>query len=147
MIGDRRAAIWLFVVSGCALLQVMAASAQIGPVLSDADLIGQSDIIVTGRVTEIAAGFDDRTIYTYVTLDIADVLKGWVPERQIVIKQLGGRVGNLEQGVPGQATFARGEQVLLFLQARASDLTLTTTALWQGKIGRASCRERVYVLV
>jgi hypothetical protein len=51
-----------------------------------------------------------------VTLTLAEALKGWVPERQIVIKQLGGRVSDLEQAVPGQATFARGEEVLLFLQ-------------------------------
>jgi hypothetical protein len=68
-----------------------------------------------------------------VTLTLVEALKGWVPERQIVIKQLGGRVGDLEQAVPGQATFARGEEMLLFLQVRASDLTLSTMALWQGK--------------
>ena len=131
---DRRFGVWLLLVCTCALLPLITASAQIGSALSDADLIRQSDIIVTGRVTEIAAGFDDRTIYTYVTIDVADVLKGWVPEPQIVIKQPGGRVGDLEQQVPeGQAAFTRGEQVLIFLHARASDFTLSPTALWQGK--------------
>ena len=128
-----RGKVRLFVVCGCALIQVIAASAQIELTLSDGDLIAQSDVIVTGRVTEIATGFDDRTMYTYVTVDLADVLKGWVPERQITIKQLGGRVGDLDHRVPGQARFARGEEVLLFLHARASDLTLSTIALSQGK--------------
>lgn len=133
MMRDRGATVRLFVVCGCALLQVIAASAQIESTLSDGDLIAQSDVIVTGRVTEIATGFDDRTTYTHVTIDLADVLKGWVPERQITIKQLGGRVGDLGHRVPGQARFARGEEVLLFLHARASDLTLSTIALSQGK--------------
>ena len=123
----------LIVGCACAWLRVTAAGAQTGAVLSDADLVAQSDVIITGRVAGIATAFDDRTIYTYVTVDRVDVLKGWVREPQVVLKQLGGRVGDLEQRVPGQPTFARGEEVLLFLRARATDLTLSTTALWQGK--------------
>jgi hypothetical protein len=103
------------------------------PVLSDADLIAESDVIVTGRVARIAMDTDDRTIYTYVTVDVASVLKGWVPERQIVIKQPGGRVGDVEHVVPGRATFERDEALLVFLQRRGGDPALTTTALWQGK--------------
>jgi hypothetical protein len=124
----------LFFICSCIVLSVIITpAAQNRSVLSDADLIAKSDVIVTGRVATIAAGIDDRTIYTYVTVDIATVLKGWVPERKIVIKQLGGRIGDLEQVVVNRATFERGEEVLLFLEAGRRDFTLSTTALWQGK--------------
>src|SRR5258708_29321993 len=86
--------IWPFLV-----ITAPAAQSRSVGVLSDADLVAKSDVVVTGRVAKIATGLDDRTIYTYVTVDIATVLKGWVPERQIVINQFGGRVADLERVV------------------------------------------------
>ena len=42
-------------------------------------------------VIDVSVGRDSRTqrIYTFVTLAVEDALKGDIPERQIVIKQLG----------------------------------------------------------
>ena len=119
----KRATLRVAVAVWCALLQMISASAQVEPALSDNELIGRSDIIVTGRVRDVAAGLDDRMPYTYVTVDVGDVLKGWVPERQIILKQL----------APDPGAFVNGEEVLLFLHARAGDRTLTTTALSQGR--------------
>ena len=94
-----------------------------------------STAIVVGRVSDIATGRDIRTdaIHTYVTVVVADVLKGEIPERTIVVKQLGGRLADVQLEVADQASFVRGEEVLLFLDARRRDHTLYTTALWQGK--------------
>lgn len=107
----------------------------VAPTWSIDDLTGFSRAIVTGRVVDVAVGRDLATeaIYTYVTLSVADVLKGDIPERAITIKQLGGDMGSEGLRVTDQATFAIGEDVLLFLESRPRDGTLYTSALWQGK--------------
>ena len=111
-----------------------ARAAAIGaPRWTDAELATFSDVILTGRVADVATGWDGPTIYTYATIDVDRVLKGWVPEHRIVIKQLGGRVDDLALIIDAQASFAAGERVLLFLEVRPRDRTLSTTALWQGK--------------
>ena len=132
----------------CALTaSVGVARASAAPVWSDDDLARFSAAIVVGHVADVAFGRDIRTdaIHTYVTVVVADVLKGEIPERTIVIKQLGGRVGDQHFEVADQASFARGEDVLLFLDVRRRDQTLYTTALWQGKwtVQRDAAGERI----
>src|SRR2546428_12912397 len=124
---------WLLAV--CALAAGASLARASSPKWTDDELAHLSDAIVTGRVTDVAAGRDARTnaIYTYVTVLVDQVLKGDIAEREIVVKQVGGEIGNEGLGVPEQALFARGENVLLFLEARRRDGTLYTSALWQGK--------------
>lgn len=111
------------------------AYADVAPRWTDAQLVGFADVILRGRVTGVGAALDDRvgTPYTYVAVDVSKVLKGALPDRRVTIKQLGGRVGSTALDIAGQPTFTRGEDVLLFLEIRPRDRTLTTTALWQGK--------------
>lgn len=94
-----------------------------------------SNAIVIGRVEAITAGRDPMTggIYTYVTLQPSAILKGTFGAGPVVIKQLGGVIGDEGLAVAGQACFVVGEEVLLFLEARPRDRTLYTSALWQGK--------------
>src|SRR6266545_3182681 len=82
-----------------------------------AELASHSDVILSGRVGDMTAGRDGAT---YITLDVDEVLKGWVPERQIILKQR------------EEASFATGEAVLVFLSIQL-DRTLSTTAGWRGK--------------
>jgi hypothetical protein len=111
------------------------AHADSAPRWTDAQLAGFSDVIVRGRVTRVAVAPDQHVgaLYTYVTLDVADVVKGPVRDRKIIIKQLGGRSGSTALAIAGQPTFAVGEDVVVFLEVRPRDRTLSTTALWQGK--------------
>jgi hypothetical protein len=112
----------------CVLLFVAAlqslAIADETPRWSAAELASHSDVMLTGRVADLAASREAGPRYTYVTLDVDDVLKGSVPQRQVILKQL-------ERA--GEASFVRGEAVLVFLTARPGDRTLSTTAGWQGK--------------
>src|SRR5712692_4759414 len=120
----------------CALaIAASVARADIAPAWSDDQLAQFSSAIVSGRVTDVSVGRDVQTgaIYTYVTLAVDEALKGDVPERTIVIKELGGLIGNTGLAVAEQALFSRGEDVLVFLETRPRDGTLYTTALWQGK--------------
>jgi hypothetical protein len=111
------------------------AFADIGPRWSDAELVALSEVILTGRVASVVSAWDATGggIYTYVTLDVSDVIKGWVPANRVVIKQLGGRVGDLRLAVAGQASFSPGEETVVFLEVRPRDDSLYTAALWQGK--------------
>jgi len=115
-------------------LTVAVASAH-NPKWSDDDLARFSSAIVSGRVTDIAAGRDLVTgaVHTYVTVAVDRVFKGDIPERQIVVKQLGGVWGTDHFVVFDQAEFVAGEDVLLYLEVRPRDRTLYTSALWQGK--------------
>ena len=117
------------------LVGAPSAGAQERPVSSDATLLALSDVVITGRVAGVATGWDTiaDAPYTYVTIDVGEVIKGWVFERQIILKQLGGNVDGVELSIGGQARFDRGENVLLFLSVRPRDATLMTTALAQGK--------------
>ena len=121
-----------------AALVVLAAApmalASSGPKWSTEQLADFSAAIVTGRVSAIVTATDaSGRIYTYVSVDITEVLKGSIAESQVVLKQAGGIVGELGLNVPGQATFSIGEEVLVFAEVRPRDATLYTTALWQGK--------------
>lgn len=109
--------------------------ADVSPRWTDVQLAGFSDVIIRGRVTRVAAGSDPRVhaLYTYVTLDVTDVIKGAVRDRSITIKQLGGKLGSSALVIAGQPTFATDEDVIVFLEIRPRDHTLSTTALWQGK--------------
>ena len=68
--------------------------ADAAPRWTDAQLVGFSDVIVRGRVTRVAVAPDPHVgaLYTYVTLDVAEVVKGPIRDRTIIIKQLGGRL-------------------------------------------------------
>jgi hypothetical protein len=120
----------LFVV----LVPVMSQAAN-GPRWSMSDLAFLADVVVTGRVASVTSGWDTQVnaIYTYVTIDVGEVLKGDIPDAQITLKQLGGVADGVGLSISDQAMFSVGEDVLLYLEARPRDATLYTTALWQGK--------------
>src|SRR5262245_60370302 len=132
--GCRRIVCCLILAGFAALASSRPAHAD-APTWNDAQLVGFSDVIVRGRTTRVAAGRDDLAgpIYTYVSIQVREVLKGSIDDTQVTIKQLGGRVGERELYIGGQPSFAVGEEVLLFLEVRPRDRTMTTTAGWQGK--------------
>ena len=118
-----------------ALLIARAAVASIAlPVTLDA-LITQSEVVVIGRVVATASAIDPgvNEVYTYVTVQPSEILKGLSGNGPFVVKQLGGIVGSRGVYVPGQATFNVGEETLLFLGARLRDRSLFTMGMWQGK--------------
>ena len=104
------------------------------PGLTEEELNRSSRAIVRGTVSGIGSAIDDQTelIYTYVALDVRTHVKGDLPER-IVIKQLGGRVGDLILRVADQAEFHQGDDVLLFLARRPRDGSLYTVNRAEGK--------------
>ena len=102
---------------------------------SDDALARASAAAVHGRVTSVTSAWDAEVndIYTYVSLDVLRSwgLDGW-PAR-VVVKQLGGVVGDTAFVVGGQARFEPGEEVLVFLDVRPRDNTLSVAGFEQGK--------------
>ncbi len=97
--------------------------------LSLDSLCRSSKIIVRGQVTARTAAWKGGRIYTRVTLRVTSSLRGKHRAGQSVsFWRLGGRVGRYVQIVRGAPTFHAGDQVLVFLNRRASRLFVTGMA-------------------
>jgi len=95
-------------------------------VLSVEELAKESDVVVIGRVREILparwdtadgrqpAELSGHKIYTDVVVEVEEYLKNPQPEKMITVRTEGGRAGNVEM-ITGDASFTRGERVVLFL--------------------------------
>lgn len=104
-------------------------------------LMTHSDSILIGTVTEKTEGFHKGLPYTEITLTVGQSLKG-SHGSTYTFRQFGlieprsmgdGRV-NLMVTPAGWPTYAKGEQVMLFLHKPASETGFQTTAgLTQGK--------------
>lgn len=89
--------------------------------LSVDEMARASSVVVHGTVTRVDAAWDDsRTrIFTEVDIDVSSYLSGQGPD-QVRIRQVGGRVGDVELRVTGQPSFAVGEEVVVFLEPDGS---------------------------
>jgi hypothetical protein len=89
--------------------------------LTDAELITHSRLIVSGTVVSLSSAWDDAgtMVWTYVEVLTDRLLKGRLTEETIVLKQLGGTVGDAGLRVSGQPEFRAGERVLLYLNSGA----------------------------
>jgi hypothetical protein len=118
-----------------ALLVVRAGDASAALYRSDDEIARHSAAAVRGRVVSLRSGWDTDAgaIYTLVTLDVT---RSWglpgAPAR-VEVKQLGGVVGDTALVVGGQARFVPGEDVLVFLDVRPRDGTLSVAGLDAGK--------------
>ncbi|HJZ69411.1 MAG TPA: matrixin family metalloprotease [Blastocatellia bacterium] len=101
---------------------------------SDTELIVNSRLILTGRVVSVTSTWDDQhsMVWTYVEVLVERTLKGELPDGTIVLKQMGGAVGESGVYVFGQSRFAPGERVLLYLNS-AKDGSLHVAHIFAGK--------------
>jgi hypothetical protein len=117
-----KAKVWPGVASSlfCAIWLALTAVSTLATsviVPSDDELTIGARAIVRGQVTNVASAFDEahNGIFTYITLEVAEVYKGVLPLGTLVIKEPGGIArdrGSLIYGIP---TFTVGERVLLYL--------------------------------
>jgi hypothetical protein len=108
-----------------ALTCPVAAEATVVGVLPEQLLTDQAQVIVIGQVTGIVSHWDpgQGQILTDITITVDEMLKGAVPTPELTIRQLGGKVGDLESRVDGSPQFALGER----------DGTLRVAHLYLGK--------------
>lgn len=76
----------------------------------------ESQLIVYGKVISQYSIWEDKSIYTYTTIEIYDVLKGNYKSNKVVVKQMGGTVGYISQVVDGTPKLELGKEVILFLR-------------------------------
>jgi hypothetical protein len=106
--------IWLLIV----MLSV-AASTQAGEAVpyTLAQRTQKAEVIVVAEVESMSSNWDNEghEIFTYITLRVTERIKGDIAGNQIVLRHLGGVVGNVESRVSGMPQFVRHEKVLVFL--------------------------------
>lgn len=110
----RRAAILGAVLCAVALACVDA-RATTAIQLTPEEQVAQSRAICLGRCTKIETRNVDGRIYTYVTLEVREVLKGDVIPGRLVIKQIGGEVGDFGEWIYGSPRFDVDRESLVFL--------------------------------
>lgn len=76
----------------------------------------ESQVIVYGRVLSSYSVWEDKSIYTYTTLEIKELIKGEYKSQKIVVKQMGGTVGYISQVVDGTPKLEIGKEYVLFLR-------------------------------
>jgi hypothetical protein len=98
------------------------------------ELSAFSTLVVRGRVLSVDEHWDAsvRAIYTYVTIERRETWKGSAPSPLLVVKLLGGRVGEMELRIHGTPAFAVGEDVALWLEVRPRDGSLYPAGLAGG---------------
>jgi len=103
---------------GIVMLSV-AASTQAGEIVpyTLAQRTQKAEFIVVAEVESISSAWNDQgtLIFTYIELRVLEKIKGNFQGDKIVLKHLGGVVGNVESHVSGMPQFARNEKVLVFL--------------------------------
>lgn len=105
--------------------------------LSVEEMSREAAAVVRGKVVSRQGAWDEeqRRIYTYTEVQVSETLhaKGSVPPT-LVIRTLGGEVGNIGMKVSGTPQMTPGEEVLLFLRIDALDASqFQVIGMAQGK--------------
>lgn len=81
------------------------------------ELVGRAQEIVVGQVVRQYSQWDEekKEIYTFTHLKVSERVKSNGGADEIVMRHLGGKVGDIESHVQGMPSFEEGERVLLFL--------------------------------
>jgi len=83
-----------------------------------AELTKQAEVIVVGKVTDVRSEWNsDKTrIFTKVSVDVAEYVKGETPTKTLIITQLGGEIDGVGELYTHTPTFSQGEEVLVFVK-------------------------------
>jgi hypothetical protein len=99
-----------------------------------------ADLIVTGNVIDQKSQWnsDNSRIYTQVTIQVDEYLKGSNNQDKIVITHPGGEVGNVGETYSHIPTFSNDEEVLVFLKKSAKDQSLR---VFEGEGGKMTLHQ------
>ncbi len=103
-----------------AVLVALPASATRVVAMDLPTLVSESDVVVRGRVLSQRAVWDGRRqrVYTDSTVLVDEIVRGQKVGTSVVVRQLGGRLGDLTQVVEGAGRLEVGQDVVLFLTVR-----------------------------
>ena len=86
--------------------------------ISPEELIQLSDYVVHGIATELNSHWTEnhRWIYTLVTFEVLEVLKGELSDTsEVIIYMEGGKIGESQRGVSDQAVIEQGMELIAHL--------------------------------
>ena len=115
---------------------VLPLSATVVLKMSMEDITTSSEEIIQGKVKEITSQWNEEKtlIYSEIKIEVKEVIKGENKRKEIVIRQLGGKVGDLRLKVIGMPVFQEEEEVILFLKKDKKQLKkFYVNGLFQGK--------------
>lgn len=97
--------------------------------------VENSDMIVTGKVINQKSQWnsDKSRIYTLVTIRVEELLKGTDYQSEIIIKHLGGEIGNVGEVYSHVPSFNDNEDVLVFVKKSVKDGSLLIYGGDEGK--------------
>ncbi len=99
-------------------------------------LTEKSDVILTGKVVKQKSNWNHSKtkIYTNVTIEVNEVIKGSAVDKNIEVKHLGGEVGDVGEWYSHIAQFKPDEEVLLFAKKEKNDKSYILSNGEDGKI-------------
>lgn len=97
-------------------------------------LVRESDFVLVGRATHAEARWDaGRRIVTDVTLRVERSMKGdAAPGDEVIVRQLGGSIGELGMRVAGEPTIGTGDRLVLFGRRSGTGAHLRSVGMSQG---------------
>jgi len=112
------------------------AAATMARAISLPELVGLSQFVLVGAATDAYSRWETvgktRRIVTYVRLEVTQPIDGRPPpDTSLMVRTLGGRVGDIGQLVHGEARFELGAASVVFV-APDTDGVLGITAMAQG---------------
>jgi hypothetical protein len=97
-----------------------------------------SAAIVMGRVLAIESGRGaSGEVNTYVRIAPDEIVTGWLPSGDVVLREAGGSLGGRHEWVIGSPTYVVGEQVVVLVE-QSRDGALRTSGMAMGKYGIAT---------
>jgi hypothetical protein len=122
-----------------AALTIMMASAE--------ELTGESDLVVVGKINSVEYVWEDEThraINTLLTIEVEQYVKG-TGNSTVVVRQLGGQIGDFGDEIPGTPLFDTGEEVVFFLVKHKGDYWIHSIALGAFRIIPAEGGQKVVI--
>ncbi len=103
--------------------------------ISERELTKRAAIIATGEVDDVYSAYDaeGRTIYTYITVRVSTWLKGELEGDTVVLRQMGGVVGDRELTLPGAPEYEPGDELLVFAGPLGRTGTYGVLGIFYGK--------------
>ena len=131
--------------AGLLVALLPGARAAVSIYMEPEDLASRATVVVEASVSRSAAGYDPQsgTFATYVTLEVERVHRGPNRLERVVLREPGGRWGDLVHEIDAVPLYEPGERVLVFLEP-APDGALRTRGMFFGKFrldGRGVTRE------
>jgi hypothetical protein len=98
------------------------------------DLSAGADLIVKGKVTSQQSVWNDRktAIYTKVTIEIEEYIKGVSAAATVIVTHPGGEIGDVGEMYTHVPVFVKGENILLFAKKSNNN----DYVVYEGEVGK-----------